>query len=144
MMARLAESIITVVDNNKPEVDPMVYVKDRYENTKTNAKDYELGRFVSGSFISGYGFVRIDLNTDSGLLNEWQAELDSAQGLIDECVKMFDDRSTVDNSINSEVIRGFIGKDRTGIKTDSGKLYTKECFLVRNNNPEEEVYLILS
>ena len=74
------------------------------------------------------------------LHNEWAFEVESAAGLIRETVKQFKERAKVDNSINERVIDDFIGDDRSGYSSPAGVMFSKSCFLVKNNDPKQAVY----
>lgn len=76
----------------------------------------------------------------SELYEEWAFEVDSAQGLIRETVKQFKERAKTDNSINERIVDDFIGEDRSGFASPSGKMFSKSCFLVKNEDPKQAVY----
>lgn len=76
----------------------------------------------------------------SELHNEWAFEVESATGLIRETVKQFKERAKTDNAISERVIDDFVGEDRTGFASASGLMFSKSCFLVKNNDPKQAVY----
>lgn len=76
----------------------------------------------------------------SELHNEWSFEVESATGLIRETVKQFKERAQTDNAISDRVIDDFVGENRSGYASPSGVMFSKSCFLVKNNDPKEAVY----
>ncbi|MCO8114604.1 SNF2-related protein [Acinetobacter lwoffii] len=148
LMARIAGAVNAVVANYNFEQiapDKAAYVinkKFRERAEQPHSKATLTDTFYDHEDGVRYG-VKVKAKEEvegSELYNEWSFEVDSAAGLIRETVKQFKERAKVDNSINERVIDDFIGEDRNGQISPSGVLFSKSCFLVKNNDPKQAVY----